>query len=135
MAKNNWNLMDPIDVWNCIRDGSINVFPNGYLDKDICKYLIRNLFLNELKFSREEILNIDSRFLSRYQLGGTRKFIPKGTFEIINFCFPELEIKEWELKNVPNGFWTVEENRTRFIKWVFEKENLYPSKISDIRKI
>lgn len=132
--KVNWNLLNPVDVWNAVRTGELKVFPNNYLNKDICKELIRTLVIDELHLSRKEILKLNFKFLAKYKLGGTRKFLPGGIYGAINFCFPELKIKEWELPSVANGFWDKEKNRTRFVKWVAKKENLNLSKMSDIRK-
>lgn len=133
-TKIDWNLLDPIDVWNSVLQGELKVFPNNYLDKDICKKLIRTLVIDQLHLSREEILKVNWKFLAKYKLGGTRKFLTGGIYGAINFCFPELKIKEWELPNVTKRFWNSQENRTRFVKWVANKENLSLSKMSDIRK-
>lgn len=132
--KIDFYLLDPISVWNAVRSGELNKFPNHYLDKNISKQLIRVLVLEELHLSREEILKINFNFLRKYKLGGTRKFISNKIFNVLNFCFPELKINEWELPNVPNGFWKNEKNRTKFVKWVAKKEKIDLSNINDIRK-
>lgn len=132
--KTNWSELNPIDVWNTVRMGSLKVFPDNYLTTKICKELIRILVLEELNFSRKEILTINFAFLSKYKLGGTRKFLPNNLYGSLDFCFPEFKIKPWELSRVPKRFWKIEKNRTDFIKWIAEKEKINLSKIEDIKK-
>ena len=55
--------------------GKIKVFPNNYLDKDICKELIRTLVIDELHLSRKEILEINFKILAKYKLGRTRNIV------------------------------------------------------------
>ena len=73
--KVDWNLLKPIDVWYAVWTGKIKVFPNNYLDKDICKELIRTLVIDELHLSRNEILEINFKFLAKYKLGRTRNIV------------------------------------------------------------
>ena len=73
--KVEWNLLKPIDVWYAVWTGKIKVFPNNYLDKDICKELIRTLVIDELHLSRNEILEINFKFLAKYKLGRTRNIV------------------------------------------------------------
>lgn len=70
-----WNLLKPIDVWYAVWTGKIKVFPNNYLDKDICKELIRTLVIDELHLSRKEILEINFKFLAKYKLDRTHNIV------------------------------------------------------------
>ena len=54
--KVDWNLLKPIDVWYAVRTGEIKVFPNNYLDKDICKELIRTLVIDETVSCKLQVL-------------------------------------------------------------------------------
>lgn len=135
MKKINYTLMKPIDVWNLVRSNKLSTFPPRYLDKENCKILVRHLYLNELKLSRDEILKTNLRFLSKYQLGGIKIHLGGKMFDILSFCFPELEIECWELNNVAPNFWKSRKNRTDFVKWIAKKENLNLSKLEDIKKI
>ncbi len=51
-----WNLLKPIDVWYAVWTGKIKVFPNNYLDKDICKELIRTLVIDETLSCKLQVL-------------------------------------------------------------------------------
>lgn len=133
--KFDWSKMDSIDVWKAVRTGELKVFPNNYLNKNNCKELIRYLVLDELKLSRDEILKINWKFLSNYQLGGTRKFLWGKIYKALNFCFPEYDIKPWEVTKATPGIWKDPKIRTNFIIWICKKENLNLSNIDDIRKI
>ena len=73
--KVDWNLLKPIDVWYAVWTGKIKVFPNNYLDKDICKELIRTLVIDELHLSCKEILEINFKFLANYKPGRTRNIV------------------------------------------------------------
>lgn len=73
--KVDWNLLKPVDVWYAVWTGKIKVFPNNYLDKDICKELIRTLVIDELHLSRKEILEINFKFLAKYKPGRTRNIV------------------------------------------------------------
>lgn len=73
--KVDYNLVKPIDVWYAVWTGKIKVFPNNYLDKDICKELIRTLVIDELHLSCKEILEINFKFLAKYKLGRTRNIV------------------------------------------------------------
>lgn len=133
--KMDWFIMDPIDVWYAVRTGELKVFPNNYLNQDICKKLIRFLVLDELKLPRDEILKINWKFLSKYNLGGTRKFLWEKIYKALNFCFPEYDIKPWEVTKATPGIWKDLQIRKDFIIWLCKKENLSLSKLCDIKKI
>lgn len=133
--KKNWNLMDPIEVWKIVQKGDeLKVFPNSYLDKDICKILIRHLLLKELKMTRHEILNIDNTLLSNYNLGGLRKFFDYKLYKMLIFSFPELEIQEWEVKKTSPGIWKDINIRNKFVRYIAKNENINLSKIEDLQK-
>lgn len=68
-------MVKPIDVWYAVWTGKIKVFPNNYLDKNICKEIIRTLVIDELHLSRKEILEINFKFLAKYKLGRTRNIV------------------------------------------------------------
>ena len=135
MNYKNYYSMEPIDVWNLVRRNKLPTFPPRYLDKESCILLVRTLFIDELQLSREKILKTNLRFLSKYQLGGVRIHLGCKMYDILTKCFPELDIKCWELSNVYPNFWKNKKNRTDFIKWVAKKENLDLYNIEDIKKL
>ena len=132
--KRDYFKMDPIEVWNLVRSGKLKVFPNNYLDKEICKILVRQLIINEEKMSREEILNIDQNFFSKHNLGGVRKFFESKIYKVLMYSFPELDIKPWELKKASPGIWKDINIRNDFVKAIAKEENIDLNKIEDIQK-
>lgn len=133
--KVNWNSMDPVEVWRIVRKGKrLKVFPNGYLNQDICKVLVRELLLNELKMNREKILTVNNSFLAKYHLGGVRKFFDSKIYKLLIFSFPELEINEWEVKKTSPDIWKDSEIRNKYVRYIAKKENINLSEISDLKK-
>lgn len=133
--RTNWVDFDPIFVWKVVRDqGDLKVFPNNYLTKDICKTLVRELLLNELNMSREEILNVKQDLLSKYKLGGVRKLFDCKIYELLNYCFPEFDIHPWELTKMHPHLWEDEGIRSEFVLWVAKKENIDITNMDDLSK-
>ena len=115
----------------------INKFPyeisrnNKYMSC-IIRYAIEKK-LN--KYSRKEIISIDTNELIKMKL---RNIITNSSvYEVLNNAFPEFDIKQWELKLVSNGFWSLKENVDELMKW-YIKNNIDIKKINiklDIPKI
>lgn len=134
MAKRDWFSMDPVEVWECLRCGEIKCFPNNFLDQEICKILVRELVLNELKLTREEILDVDQKLFMKYKLGGVRKFFKQKLYIMLQYCFPELEIHSWELKKNTPGLWQNIEVRNDFVRTIAQRENIDLTKKEDISR-
>ncbi len=125
---------DYIGVYNRVRKGSfyhkgmlipVKCFPNGFWDEETAKVLVRYLVLEELKWSREDICNkFTDDFLSKNYLRGAVKVYNASTYNIVSACFPEFEIKPWELKSCPNGFWLSKDNCKQVTLWIAKKEGI-----------
>lgn len=133
--KYDWFTMDPIYVWHIVRKGVLlKTFPNGYLDNEISRILIRSLVLDELHLKREEILNINEKFLSNYCLGGLRKFFDCKIYSLLMYSFPEYNFNEWEFKKSGNKLFENLEIRKKYVLFVAKKENINLSDITDLKR-
>jgi hypothetical protein len=91
------------------------------------------VILEKLKFkTREEILKIDSNFLSEHKLNTVTKKIDKKIYRVLQICFPELNIQPWETKVTSNGYFNNQENIEKAIDWFLEINNI---PLSDIHNI
>lgn len=134
--KTNWALIDPIEVWNKVREGKeLTQFPPGFLDQDAAKAIVRKLMIEELKMTREQIVQCKYRdFFKDYSLGSvSRQFT--CTREMLQFCFPELKIEGWDLPKVDDMFWQDENNRSRFVQHVAAQEEIDLAILEQIRRI
>lgn len=134
-VKRDYSLMSPMEVYNLVRSGELGKFPNNYLDKDTIKEIVRHVFLKELRYTREDILCVDHKYFMRIYMGGFRKFFELTDYKILQYCFPEYDLKPWEFRRVEQHFWVDEENQKEFLLWVMKKENLDPRKREDLRKL
>lgn len=128
------NLSD-VEVYLLIRYGSISRFPHNFLNKDSCKRILRWLCLENYHMTREEICNLRQDFLFANFLGGFRKIFDYNMFSLIQYSFPELNIKRWETSKVSDNFWKDKTNQKEFIEWMAEKENIDLTKLEDVSRI
>ena len=134
--KTNWEKFQPVEVYSLVVSGSLKRFPNGYLDKDNCKEIIRYVLLDTLHMTREEICEkISINFLKKYRIGCFNRMFNYKIADIASYCFPEMDIRPWELTKVDNKFWHNPDNRREFLLWVAQKEKLDMTNINDVRKI
>jgi len=135
-VKRDYASMTPMMVYDLVRTGELKKFPNNYLDKETIKEIVRHVFLEELNFTREKIIEkVNHKYLMELNMGGFRKFFDMKDHKLISFCFPEMDIKAWEFCKVEPQFWENKENQKEFLLWVMEKENLNPDSKEDLRKI
>lgn len=128
------NLSD-VAVYLLVINGTLSRFPNGFLNKDSCKRILRWLCLDNYHMTREEICNLRQEFLFQNSISGFRKIFGYNMFVIIHYSFPELDIKHWETAKVPDNFWKDQKNQKDFIEWMAKKENLNLNKLEDVSKI
>lgn len=87
------------------------------------KILIRYLLFDKYKYTTEEIPNkFNRQFIinnGMYTLLTTYRYTVSG---LLNLAVPELDIKSWQLRFVPENFWDNKENVSNFIKYIFEKD-------------
>lgn len=131
-----FSTLTALDVYTLLINNEISKFPSGFISKETMKEIIREVILNRQKFNREDICEkISYDYLGKYKLRGSRRAFDEDIFKLITYCFPEFDIKQWELKKVRNGFWTNEKNRKEYMEWLIKKENINPDKLSDLKKI
>lgn len=128
--------LTPVQVYDYVVAGRILTFPNGYVIPENMKEILREVILNRHKLKREQICqNVNYTYLKRYQLGGARRAFNSSIYELITYCFPEFNIKRWELNKVPNGYWKNQEFKREFMLWLAEKESIDLKSISDLARI
>lgn len=136
VKKRDYTKMKPFEVYSLVVRGELKKFPHNYLDKDIIKEIVRHLILVVYNFTREDVIaKANHKFFSDNFLGGARKFFGVSDMTMIIYCFPEWDIKYWEFKEVPPGFWQHVENCKDFVLWVAEKENFDLNTKEGFRKI
>lgn len=134
--KRDYTKMTPLEVYELVATGKLKKFPNNYLTQEIIKVIVRHLILVVFQFTREDVITkINHNFFVQNFLGGARKFFDCSDMVMLIYCFPEWEIKYWEFKEVPAGFWMNVENRKAFVLWIAEKENLDLDTKEGFRKI
>lgn len=127
--------LSPLEVYQLVLDGTLRRFPYGYVSAPNMKEILRYVVLEKLSMSREDICkNLSYVFLRKYKLGGSRLAFDASIFKLITYCFPEFDIRYWELNKVEDAFWEKEENRKEFMLWVAEKENIHLDSLADLRK-
>ncbi len=135
-SKLDYSNLSMVEVYDHLVAGTILKFPNGYINKQNMKELLREVILNRHKLSREDICNkLSYEYLKKHNLGGSRKAFDSNMYKLISYCFPEFQIKQWELRKVSDGFWEDENNRKEFMEWVCEKENINVDSLEDLKRI
>lgn len=128
--------LEPLEVYRLLLSGKLKMFPNNYLDRDAIKEIVRYVILEEYKFSREDVISkLSHRFFMDNLLGGMRKFFNKSDTYLLIYCFPEWNLKAWEFKNVPPGFWRDLNNQKEYVIWLAEKIGVDPYSKEGLRKI
>lgn len=132
--KRDYTKLSTMDVYNLVRDRELKKFPNNYLDKDTIKEIVRHVFLKELKLTRKDIISLDHKFFMELNMGGFRKFFDMKEYKLLSYCFPEMDIRAWELRKVEPQFWEDKENQKEFILWAMAKEGINPYSKEDLRR-
>ena len=133
-VKRDYTRMRPMDVYDLVRYEELKKFPNNYLDKEVIKDIVRHVFLKELKLTRRDIVLLGHDFFTEHSMGGFRKFFDMKDYNVIKYCFPEMDIKPWEMRKVEDKFWEDPENQKDFILWVMKKEKINPASKEDLRR-
>lgn len=128
--------LTPVQVYDYVVAGRILTFPNGYVIPENMKEILREVILKRHKLTREQICKkVNYNYLKQFQLGGARRAFDSNIYELITYCFPEFDIKRWELNKVPNGYWKNVEFKREFMLWVAEKEGINLKSVSDLSRI
>ena len=135
MAKLNYDELSVYEVYEALREGEIKCFPNGYLDEDVSRDLLRYVMLEEDKLTRSQICS--TNFLEYTKKKKLRTVLKRFNtlHELVSFCFPELKIKPWELKKVEDGFWKDKNNRLKALLWLVNKEQIDLEDLNQIKRI
>jgi len=90
--------------------------------KALIKYVITEVVGYK---NREDILNLDSKLFVKYKIS-FHHFFKESVINYINTIFPEYNIRPFELKNVPLGYWQDITNCDEYIEYVLVNEfNVY----------
>ena len=104
-------------------------FPNQFWDKESACELVRYFVFKMQGWGREEVCKYFTTPLLRHnRLAGVCKVFDTSTYTIVNYCFPEWDIKPWELATCPNDFWSNPVNRATACVWVCQKEGIADDK-------
>lgn len=133
--QKNISLLTDTEVYFRIITGEFKKFPNNFLNKTSCKNILRYICIDMYHMSRTEICHVNQDFLFKNYVGGFRKIFNYDVFSLVQYSFPELDIKRWEASKVSANFWQDEENQKDFILWIAQKENLDLNKLEDVSKI
>lgn len=116
-------------MYEAVLNNELSRFPLSTWDhsdsKDTLIKLTRYLVLDKFKWNRNQFCeNFCLTIIAKYKLnGGFGKLYQRNIYPYITDCFPEWEIKEWELKKsrVPVNFWD-EDNAISACKWLIEEK-------------
>ena len=127
--------MPAMEVYKLVATGQLKKFPHNYLEKESIKEIVRNVFLNELKLTREDVLKIKQEDMTSRYMGGFRKFFDMQNALVMIYSFPEWDLKPWEFTKVHPKFWEDTNNQREFVLWIAKKEGLDITCKEDLRKI
>lgn len=98
--------INPIKWWEYFYQGKIYVLPNHCLKKENAIKILRYVIRKKMKLlSKEEICNgfkADGSFLINYRLRNLYDLF-SSKLELLQECFPELNIQEYDLPKVPSS--------------------------------
>jgi hypothetical protein len=126
LKKLDYNQLSPIEVYKLVYTGKIKNFPNRTWNqpdsieyaKEVFRYLIEEI----LKWSDEDIKNNFSvKTFIDYQLKGLlAELFNNSPFKVLDTVYPG-RFKVWELKKIPNDFWT-KDSVIQAMKWLIEEK-------------
>lgn len=135
-VKRDYTSLTPIDVYKLVASGKLKKFPNHYLDMEAIKEISRYVILDIYHFTKEDICKkINQPFLSKNYMGGFARRFEYDTLGFVNYCFPEFNIKGWEMVKVKPEFWEDKKNQKEFMLYLFEKLNIDPNSKEDLRRV
>ncbi len=91
----------PEQWWEFVQDGKIRYLPEFCLKEENAKRIIRYVLLDKLDLTRDEIKIVNKDFLKVYNIFHLYSIFFKTRLNFFNECFPELEIKDFELDRLP----------------------------------
>lgn len=134
--KTDYFNIPPLMMYEMVLNKDLGKFPDGYLDKDTCKIILRHIVLDTLHMSRKQICQkVALPFLREHHISSFRRQWDCKIHLMIEYCFPEFEIRPWELTRVGNEFWKSSENQRDYLIWLIQKYNLDVNNPYDMKKI
>ncbi len=115
-----------IEWYEFMLEGRIKRIPNDITSsKENWRKIMRHVaFVKCNMSSKSEILSIDKRFLEKYKLTTIKYTIDQKIYKILQFCFPEYDIKPWELPLTGRRYFEKDENIIEAIDYFLESNNL-----------
>ncbi|MEO2202329.1 DUF4046 domain-containing protein [Paenibacillus pabuli] len=116
------------DIYLEILQGNRRSFPpftwspgnNGH---DSFRRCIRYLFQEILHMDRKQIVeNIGHDLILKYKLYGGFTTLFGSINSVVDYCFPEHDIKPWELKNIPPNYFFNQDNIIYAVRWLFNEK-------------
>lgn len=122
------SLMDPVEVYKLLLNGSITKFPKNFFGKsdsknlEICAKITRYLIKEHLRWNDEELCeNLSKKIFYTYKLRGMlQNIFHNSPYEAINNAFPN-HFKPFQLNCIPKGYWTLETGSEATI-WLLEEK-------------
>ena len=93
--------ISPEQWWEYVQEGNIRYIPEFCLEKNNTIKIIRYVLLDKLRLTRDDMKSINREFLKKYNIGHLYSIFFKTRLNFLNICFPELEIKDYELDRLP----------------------------------
>lgn len=87
--------------------------------------ILKEIIENKEKLTKRQLLDVYSlEWLTKHNiLWACSKYFNDSPYQMLNAAYPN-QFKEWELKCVPNNFWTKEKGLEALRWWIDKKENL-----------
>ena len=102
--------------------------PHGFYKKKENRIVAVKWLVKKLKKDPGDIIQ---REFNNNRLAGLIQVYYNGSpHEAVKEAFPEMDIKPWEMKVTPNGFYHEKENRVAAVKWLVEKLGIDPRNLT-----
>lgn len=135
--------IDIVSIYKGILEGKRIRFPKGTWNTDDGGYdNFRRCFrylVFSLEMQRHQLLDIDDGFFQKYKLISALFYLfDYSPYAAINFAFPELELKPWEMNKQPPRHWLTSETAISSVRWLINdklkwtKEDVLKSFKNDI---
>lgn len=120
-----YDTFTPIEWYDLVMEGKVSQIPDS-ISKSSENWIeiFRYVVLDKYNFKKkEEILKVDREFLVKNKLTTIRIKIDLKMYEILNTCFPEYDIKPWELAMTGKDYFKKDENKILAVDWFLKKHS------------
>lgn len=129
------NTYNIIEWYNFIIEGKIKEFPQQVINKESTIILFKHVIENILGIkSREEIKNLTVNDFHKNKLYFKTFNMPTELYKVINFIYPEYDIKPWEIKMTGINVFRNEDNIFLAMRWFFEQTGFTKEQILNINQ-